>query len=132
MIKVTLSVLGLYFDQNVTTKDNATIFDLMNSAKEQDPSFNFKLAKNGSMAEISYLHLNDFKSFSHKSRKKGLYRIKDEPATNPTIVWQSYIIRNEITKTTNKVFVKSKDSIPLLNGDVVLWRCVAILTGPTA
>jgi hypothetical protein len=136
MIKVALEVVGIYFDQNVIVKPNASVLDLMIAAKEQDPNFDFGIKKGSkSMDFISYNHPVDFKGpVTPTIRAAGLYKISDERPGNPTIVWQSYMVRDGVTLSRNRAIVFSADTAkdyPLQNGDRVIWRALAIQREPT-
>lgn len=157
-IKITLKLVGLFFERTVTITDTTpTVLDALNAAKNAG-LMNFGLRAlpgvpvvDQSVQFIEHRLALDVLSKGNKIRTKGLYRIQEErtPAGLPgnfrVEAWQYYIERPlEIFDATTNARILVSKTLPgdgfkvpgrselLKDGDIVIWRNVTILTGPTA
>lgn len=157
-ISITLKLVGLYFERTVTITDSTpTVLDALDAARAAGLiNFGLKEEPNKSRADESVDFIEhrlalDVLSKGKKIRTKGLYRIQEErkPAGLPgnfrVEAWQYYIERPlEIFDATTNARILVSKTLPgdgfkvpgrselLKDGDIVIWRNVTILTGPTA
>ncbi len=144
---VRLRVVGLYYRLDVpltiyTPDSKTTVLDLLNAATSRDRNLTVNLAGDGSVSTISYRWLTPPPSLSGKPRPAGLYSISENLTGSQVSAWQYYIerplpadpnYRTLVSKTRiSGGFTVPGNSQPLLPGDEVIFRCVAIVIQPNS
>ncbi|MEO0590330.1 MAG: hypothetical protein AAFZ11_07180, partial [Pseudomonadota bacterium] len=138
-MKVNLSIVGFYFGIDVEVNKGATIADVMIAAEAQsrgkDAEFHFTPTPTGTLSNVTILHRKEAKSRNSKrTYPKGIYSLTDDAATgNPSLVWQYYLFDagDERREKRGSEVPFQKNTTKLNDGDKVIWRAVAICTGPT-
>jgi hypothetical protein len=142
---VRLRVVGLYYRLDVpltiyTPDSKTTVLDLLNAATAIDNNLTVNFAQDGSVSTISYNWPTKPPSLSGKPRAAGFYSISENLNGNQVSAWQYYIerplpadpnYRTLVSKTRiSGGFTVPGKSQPLLPGDEVIFRCVAIVIQP--
>jgi hypothetical protein len=136
--KIKLRVVGIQFSKEVTLEiKKPTIEDVMLAAGGGPTDFKFVKAPDGTLQTAS-AHIALGKSISSGRKiEPGLYSLTDGAVSGNSIsTWQWYLIRDgkQINLPNHKI-EKFSDPLPkelaLQDGDMVVWRLVVVLGGPT-
>lgn len=137
-MKIMLRVVGIQFLEEVNvTKPNPTIEDVMIAAGGGSSDFKFIKAPDGTLHSVS-AHIPAGKSKSSgKHFPAGLYSLSDGPLSGAAVsTWQWYLIRDgKQVNLPNAKIEKFSKPLPkeyaMKDGDMVVWRLVVVLVGPT-
>lgn len=154
-MKVQLRIVGIYFNRPIEFQEGAdtTVFTVLHEAQKQFPlstpgGFQFVSTTSTSPSIVSLAHnfpgKYDFDgngsildpvdgtTLSGYKRPAGIYELKEQPIVGGVIGWQYYVVRNGVVVSATPASrgFESYASFPVMNGDLVIWRLVAIGTEP--
>lgn len=157
--KIILEIVGLYYAKVIEVSDNATVQVAMDEAAAADPTLNFQLESDRSLAWISHRIEQPLRSRTNRLRAPGVYRIDEVSMGGAVLAWQYYIerpvgpksasfitlvkngdvekaqtLRKEIgfkrvSLTFRTDFKKPFESEALQEGDILIWRAVSVVRG---
>lgn len=137
---VNLSIVGLYFGLDVKIDDGATIAQVMEAARLQsqgaDRQFDFTPSPAGFLSNVTIIHRTPAESRnSSRTYPPGVYSLSDdETVGNPQLVWQYYLFdkddQRKEPRGSEVPFMYNET--PLVSGDQIIWRAVAIFNGPSS
>lgn len=137
---VNLSIVGMYFGLDVKIEDGATISQVMDAARSQsqgsDHQFDYTPSPGGFLSNVTIIHREPAKSRnSSRTYPPGVYSLTDdETKGNPQLVWQYYLFDkdNQRKEPRGSEVPFMANQTPLVAGDQVIWRAVAIFNGPNS
>lgn len=137
---VNLSIVGLYFGLDVQIDDGATISVVMEAARQQsqgaDHQFDFTPSPGGFLSNVTIIHRKPAESRnSSRTYPPGVYSLTDdETVGNPQLVWQYYLFdkSDQRKEPRGSEIPFMYNETPLLAGDQVIWRAVAVFNGPNS
>ncbi len=137
-MKITLRVVGIQFQKTVEFEGvNPTIEDVMRAAGGGPEQFTYIKAPDGTLQAVS-AHIPE--GHSRSSGRKfaaGLYSLTDGAISdNMVSTWQWYLVRDgRQVNVPNAEIERFSDPLPpeyaLADGDLIVWRLVIVLMGPT-
>lgn len=138
-MKIKLSIVGFYFGIEVDLSKGATIYEAMVAAVEKsrgsNKEFTFTPTPYGTLSNVTVVHHTEAKSRnSNRHYPPGVYSFTDDASYgNPSLVWQYYIFSgdDERREPRGSEVPFRNNKTKLKDGDQIIWRLVAICTGPT-
>ncbi len=153
-MKVQLRIVGIYFNRPIQFEsDDPTIFTVLQEAQKQFPlyspgGFQFVSTTSTKPSIVSFAHNYpgkydfdgngsiadpvDGPTLSGYIRSPGVYELKEQAIVGGVVGWQYYVIRagEVVSKTPASRGFDSYAGFKVKDGDMVLWRLVAIGTEP--
>lgn len=154
-MKVQLRAVGIYFNRPIDFQnENPTVFTVLDEAQKQFPlytpgGFQFVSTTSTKPSVLSLAHnfpgKYDFDgngsvsdpvdgaTLSGYNRTPGIYELKEQKIVGGVIGWQYYVVRagSVVSATPASRGFQSYASFPVMDGDLVIWRLVAIGTEPS-
>jgi hypothetical protein len=156
-MKVQLRAVGIYFNRPIefqNDNNDATVFTVLDEAQKQFPlsmpgGFQFVSTTSTNPSVVSLAHnfpgKYDFDgngsvadpvdgaTLSGYKRAPGIYELKEQSIVGGVVGWQYYVVRGGVVVSATPASrgFQSYASFPVSNGDLVIWRLVAIGTEPS-